>query len=57
MDYEVEGVRPRGCPKKTCSDIIKKDCQSRQICHEDAMVDRKWRKLELKMYISHKARV
>jgi len=27
MDYEVEGVRPRGRPKKTWSDIIEKDCE------------------------------
>ena len=24
VDYEVEGVRPTGRPKKTCSDVIKK---------------------------------
>jgi len=27
MDYEVEGVRPRGRPKKTWSEVIEKDCQ------------------------------
>jgi len=26
MDHEVEGVRPRGRPKKTWSEV-KKDCQ------------------------------
>jgi len=25
MDYEVEGVRPRGSPKKTWSEVIEKD--------------------------------
>jgi len=25
MDYEVEGVRPRGGPKKTWSEVIEKD--------------------------------
>ena len=25
MDYEVEGVRPRGRPKKTWSEVIEKD--------------------------------
>jgi len=27
MDYEVEGVRPRGRPKKTWSAVVEKDCQ------------------------------
>ena len=45
MDYEVEGVRPRGRPKKTWSEVIEKDCQDRQICKKDAMDSRKWRKL------------
>jgi len=42
MDYEVEDVRPRGRPKKTWSEVIEKDCQTRQICEEDG---RKWRTL------------
>jgi len=35
----VEGVRPRVRPKKTWSDVIIKDCQTRQlpVCKEDAM--------------------
>jgi len=27
MDYEVNGVRPRGSSKKTWSEAIEKDCQ------------------------------
>ena len=45
MDYEVEGVRPRGRPKKTWSKLREKDCHIRQICKEDAMDHRKLRKL------------
>jgi len=45
VDYEVEGVRPTGRPKKTCSDVIQKVCQTPQICKEDAMDCRKWRKV------------
>jgi len=45
MDFEVEGVRPRGRPKKTWSEVKEKDCQIRQICKEDATDRRKWRKL------------
>jgi len=36
MDFEVEGVRPRGRPNKTWSEVIEKGCQTRQICKEDA---------------------
>jgi len=25
MEYEVEGARPRGRPKKTCREIVEKD--------------------------------
>jgi len=45
MDYEVEGVRPRGRPKKTWSEVIGKDCLTCQICPEDVIDNRKWRKL------------
>jgi len=29
MEYEVEGARPRGRPKKTWRVIVEKDCQVR----------------------------
>jgi len=45
MDYEVEGIRPRSWPNKTWSEVLEKDCQTRQIWKEDAMDCRKWRKL------------
>jgi len=45
MDFEVEGVRPRGRPKKAWTEVKEKDCQIRQICTEDAMDCRKCRKL------------
>jgi len=28
-EYEVEGSRPRGRPKRTCSEVVQKDCQAR----------------------------
>ena len=28
MEYEVEGSRPRGRPKRTWREIVKKDCQA-----------------------------
>jgi len=45
MDFEVEGVRPRGRPKKTWTEVIEKDCRIQQLCKEDAVDSRKWRKL------------
>jgi len=43
MDYEVEGARPRGRPKKTWRDCGK-DCQARKLNTEDAMDRNRWRK-------------
>ena len=45
VDYKVEGVRPIGRAKKTWSEVIEKDCETRPICKEDAMDCKKWRKL------------
>ena len=37
MEYEVEGSRPRGRPKRTWKDVVQKDCQARNVNKEDAM--------------------
>jgi len=37
MEYEVEGARPRGRPKKTWREIVEKDCKARRLNREDAM--------------------
>jgi len=37
MEYEVEGSRPRGRPKRTWSEVVQKDCQARKLNREDAM--------------------
>jgi len=39
MEYEVEGSRPRGRPKRTWRKVVQKDGQSRNLNKEDA-VDR-----------------
>jgi len=44
-DYEVECVRLTSRPKKTWSEVTEKECWAQQICKEDAMDCRKWRKL------------
>ena len=44
MEYEVEGARPRGRPKKTWTEIVEKDCKERGLNREDAMDRSRWRK-------------
>jgi len=44
MEYEVEGARPRGRPKKTWREIVEKDCQARKLNREDVMDRNRWRK-------------
>ena len=38
MEYEVEGARPRGRPKKTWREVVEKDCQARVLINKDAMI-------------------
>jgi len=45
MEYEVEGPRPRGRPKRTWREVVEKDCQARKLNTEDAMDRSKWRNL------------
>ena len=45
MEYEVEGSRPRGRPKRTWREVIQEDCQARRLNKEDAMDRCKWRKM------------
>jgi len=35
MEYEVEGASPKGRPKKTWTEIVKKDCKVRGLNRED----------------------
>jgi len=44
MEYEVEGAKPRGRPKKTWREIVEKDCQAHKLNREDAMDCNRWRK-------------
>ena len=43
MEYEVEGPRPRGRPKRTWREVVREDCQARKLNTEDAMYRSKWR--------------
>jgi len=31
VEYELEGARPRGRPRKTWTEIVQKDCQARKL--------------------------
>jgi len=45
MEYEVEGSRPRGKPKRTWTEVLQKDCQAHNLNKEDAMDRGRWKKL------------
>jgi len=45
MEYEVEGCRPRGKPKRTWKEVVQKDCHARNLNKEDAMDRGRWKKL------------
>ena len=45
MEYEVEGSRQRGRPKRTWKEVVQKDCQARNLNKEDAMDRGRWKKL------------
>jgi len=45
MEYEVEGSRPRGRPKRTWREVVKEDCLARKLNKEDVKDRSKWRKL------------
>jgi len=46
MEYEVDGSRPRGRPKRTWKEVVQKDCQARNLNKEDAVdhgeADKDW---------------
>ena len=44
-EYEVEGPRPRGRPKRTLREVVREDCQARKMNKEDAIDCCKWRKM------------
>jgi len=45
MEYEVEGCRSRGRPKRTWREVVQKDCQACRLNREDAMDHSRWKKL------------
>jgi len=45
VEYEVEGPRPKGRPKRAWREVVEKDCQAHKMNQEDAMDRSRWRKL------------
>jgi len=45
MEYEDEGPRPRGRPKRTWREVVREDCQACKMNKEDAIHCCKWRKM------------
>ena len=45
MEYKVQGLRPRGRPKRTWREVVQEDCQARKIKRVDAIDRCKWRKM------------
>jgi len=45
MEYEAEGPRPRGRPKRTWRKVVREDYQARKLNKEVAMDRCKWRKM------------
>jgi len=43
-EYEVQGSRPRGRPKRMWTEVVQKDCQARNLNREDAMDGSRWKK-------------
>jgi len=37
MEYEVEGIRPRGRPKRVWTEVVQKDCQEGKLNRVDAV--------------------
>jgi len=45
MEYEAEGSRRRGRPKRTWREVVQKNCQARNLHREDAMDRGRWKKM------------
>jgi len=45
MEYEVEGPRPRGRPKRTWTEVVREDRQAHKMKKEDDIDCCKWRKM------------
>ena len=44
-EYEVEGSRPRGRPRKTWREVVQRDCQAHKLNKDDTIDHIRWRKV------------
>jgi len=44
-EYEVEGSRPRGRPKRMWTEVVQKDCQACKLNKEGAVDHGRWKRL------------
>jgi len=42
VEHEVDGLRPRGRPRKTWREVVRGDCRACKLNNEDAMDRCKW---------------
>ncbi|VDO57797.1 unnamed protein product [Haemonchus placei] len=45
MEFEAQGKRPRGAPKKRWRELVKKDLAEAKVTGKDAVDRMKWRRL------------
>jgi len=45
MEYEAEGSRPRGRPKRTWKEVVQKDSQALNLNKDHAMDRGRWKRL------------
>ena len=45
MEYEVQGPRPRGRPKRTWREVVREDCHAPEMNKVDAIDHCKWRRM------------
>ena len=45
MEYEVDGSRPTGRPKRPWKEVMQKDCQARNLNKEYVLDRGRWKKL------------
>jgi len=45
MEYEVDGSRPRGGPKRMWREVVQKDCQACSLNRENVRDGSRWKKL------------
>jgi len=43
IEYEAEGSRPRGRPKRRWREVVQRDCQAHNLNREDAMDRGRWK--------------